>query len=236
MNKVVLITGAARRIGATIAAYLHSFNFNIIIHYNKSYKEAEKLCSVLNNTRENSSIFLQSSLYSKDCIESFINDSFNWKNRLDVVINNASIFSKIADKFDDMWNINVKAPYWLSNLSYPYLEKVNGSIINITDSNLRKPIKEYSMYLQTKAALSMQTKSLALEFAPHVRVNAIAPGAILWPEGENSLDLYKQQQIISKILLNKHGNPINIAKAVYSLIDNEFITGQEIYIDGGRTV
>lgn len=236
MQKVALITGGARRIGATIATYLHKKNFKIIIHCNNSLKDAYLLCNELNDTRVNSAIVLQSSLDSPQYIKKLIEDSFAFSKRLDVVVNNASIFSKDINKFDEMWNINVKAPYWLSNLAYPYLKEVNGSIINITDSNIRKPIKDYAIYCQTKAALSMQTKSHALEFAPKVRVNAVAPGAILWPEGDNDLNQEKKQYIISKILLKKHGNPLNIAKVVFSLVDNDFITGQEIFVDGGRNI
>jgi pteridine reductase len=236
MQKVALITGGARRIGAAISSYLHARDFKIIIHCNKSLKNAHELCEKLNGIRANSSIVIQSSFNSFEDIENCIQNSFMWSKRLDVLVNNASIFSKDVDKFDDMWQINVKAPYIASNLAFPYLQKMNGTIVNITDSNIRKPLKDYAIYFQTKAALSMQTKALALEFAPDVRVNSIAPGAIIWPEGDNNLSLEKKQLIISKILLKKHGNPLNIAKAVFALIDNDFITGQEIFVDGGRNI
>lgn len=236
MQKVALITGGARRIGAAIATYLHARDFKIIIHCNNSLNNAHELCDKLNALRADSAIVLQASLDSLESIESLIQDSFIWAKRLDVLVNNASIFSRDFNKFDAMWHINVKAPYLLSKFAFPYLNKVHGTIVNITDSNIRKPIKDYAIYCQTKAALSMQTKALALEFAPDVRVNAIAPGAILWPEGENDLSLDKKELIISKILLKKHGNPLNIAKAVFGLIENDFITGQEIFVDGGRNL
>lgn len=236
MQKVALITGGARRIGAAIAKYLHARDFKVIIHCNNSLNSAHELGDKLNKVRANSALVLQSSLESPETIQDIIQNSFNWSKRLDVLINNASIFSKEINKFDEMWYVNVKAPYLLSNFAFPYLQKVSGTIVNITDSNIRKPIKDYAIYCQTKAALSMQTKALALEFAPYVRVNAVAPGAILWPEGENDLSIEKKEFIISKILLKKHGKPLNIANAVFMLIENDFITGQEIFVDGGRNI
>ncbi len=236
MQKVALITGSARRIGAAVATYLHSHGFKIIIHCNNSLPAARILSDELNRIRADSAKVIQASLDSKDNIEKLIQDSFNWENRLDVIVNNASIFSKNLNKMDEMWSINVKAPYILNNLAYKYLQAVKGSIINITDTHARKPIKGYPIYCQTKAALRMQTKALALEFSPDVRVNAVAPGAILWPEGENDLSEDKKQFIISNTLLKKHGDPVNIAKAVLSLIDNDFITGHEIVVDGGRNI
>ncbi len=236
MQKVALITGSARRIGAAIATYLHAEGFKVIIHCNNSLESAHALNTSLNKLRANSATVLNTPLDSPDFITKLIQNSVEWGTRLDVVVNNASIFLKDSNKFDDMWNINVMAPYWLSRFAYPYLQETRGSIVNITDSNVRKPIKDYAIYCQTKAALSAQTKVMALELAPDVRVNAVAPGAILWPEGENDLSEDKKQFIISKVLLKKHGNPLNIAKMVFSLIDNDFITGQEIFVDGGRNI
>lgn len=238
MQKVALITGSGRRIGATIAKYLHNHGFDIIIHCNKSQESANKLSTTLNSQRANSSQVLVASLNSEEEIRDLVNDSFAWRKRLDVVVNNASVFLKDneAGGFTKMLTVNLKAPYWLNTYAYAYLQKVKGSIVNITDTHAKKPLKGYSVYCQTKAALSMQTKSLALEFAPDVRVNAVAPGAILWPEGINTLSNLEKQTIISKTPLKMHGDPIYIAKAVYSLIDNEFITGHEIVVDGGRNI
>lgn len=247
MQKVALITGGARRIGSIIATYLHENGFKVIIHCNNSIEEANFLCKELNAKRENSCKVLKFSLdlsdnfatsveFPKSSIEKIIAGSIAWGGRLDVVINNASVFTSDDSRFDEMFAINVRAPFLLSKAAYPHLKASNGCIVNITDSNVRKPIKNYASYCQTKAALSMQTRALALEFAPDVRVNAVAPGAVLWPEGENNLSQDKKDLIISKILLKRHGHPINIAKMVLSLINNDFITGQEIFVDGGRNI
>lgn len=236
MQKVALVTGSGRRIGATIASYLHKNGFNVVIHCNNSQDFAQQLSKTLNSQRASSAKVLVASLNSEDSVRSLVADSFAWQKRLDVIVNNASIFTKDANSLREMLTVNLQAPYWLNNFAYPYLQKVKGSIVNITDTHARKPLKEYSAYCQTKAALRMQTKSLALEFAPDVRVNAVAPGAILWPEGENTLSNQEKQTIIFKTPLKMHGDPIYIAKAVFSLIDNDFITGQEIVVDGGRNI
>ena len=236
MQKVALVTGSGRRIGATIASYLHKNGFNVFIHCNNSQDFAQQLSKTLNSQRASSAKVLVASLNSEDSVRSLVADSFAWQKRLDVIVNNASIFTKDANSLREMLTVNLQAPYWLNNFAYPYLQKVKGSIVNITDTHARKPLKEYSAYCQTKAALRMQTKSLALEFAPDVRVNAVAPGAILWPEGENTLSNQEKQTIIFKTPLKMHGDPIYIAKAVFSLIDNDFITGQEIVVDGGRNI
>jgi pteridine reductase len=231
-----LITGSARRIGAAIATYLHQLGFRVIIHCHNSYDEASALVDLLNAKKSNSSKLLSSDLNSIDAANKLINDTITWSNGLDVLINNASIFSRDEDCSDNMFLVNVKIPFWLSNSAYPHLCKTNGCIINITDTHANAPLSGYSMYCQTKAALSMQTKSLAQKFAPDVRVNAVAPGAILWPEGENSLSMVERKTIISKTPLKRHGSPVYIAKAVFSLIDNDFITGQELKVDGGRNL
>lgn len=236
MQKVVLVTGAARRIGATIATYLHSQNYTVIIHCNNSVNFAMELANQLNKLRADSAKVIQCSLESQNSVENLVNLSLDWAGSLDVLVNNASVFIKDHDNFDEMLTINVKVPYWLSKAIFPYLKQNQGSIVNITDSNVHRPIKDYAIYCQTKAALSMQTKALAQEFAPFVRVNAVAPGAILWPEGDNFLNQAAKQYIISKSLLKRHGHPLNIAKAIFALIDNDFITGQELRVDGGRNI
>ena len=230
MRKVALITGGARRIGATIASYLHDYGFNIVIHCHHSQETATHLSKTLNSKRENSAKVVVANLNNVDSIHTLVADSLAFYNRLDVVINNASVFIKDKDtkEFTEMLAVNLQAPYWLNKFAYPYLQAVKGSIVNITDTHAHKPLKEYSAYCQTK--------SLALEFAPDVRVNAVAPGATLWPEGLNTLSNSKMQTIISKTPLKRHGDPLYIAKAVFSLIDNDFITGQEIVVDGGRNI
>ena len=238
--RVALITGAARRIGAAIATSLHQAGFRVVIHCRTSTVEANALTHDLNQQRQNSAMVLTADLTIKNEAIKLIKDTIHWGGQLDALVNNASIFAKTSiDNVDDeQWDLlfttNVKAPFWLSQTAYPFLAKTKGAIINITDIHAERPLMDYSIYCQSKAALSMQTKTLAREFAPKVRVNAIAPGAIAWPEDENALSKELQQKIIAKTPLKQHGNPAFIAKAVLALIDNPFITGQTLAVDGGR--
>jgi len=240
--KTALITGAARRIGAAIAKTLHQAGFRVIIHCHRSLTEAEQLAESLNQQRADSALVIQQDLCDKDAAVQLIKKALDWAHRLDVLVNNASVFHKNPfDRFDEaLWEetfeANVKAPYKLSLTAYDALAKQSGVIINLTDIHAEKPLKRYTIYCQSKAALLMQTKALAIEFAPKVRVNAIAPGAILWPEADNALSIEQQEKIIAKTPLKKHGQPEYIAKAVLALIDNEFITGQVLNVDGGRGI
>ena len=237
--RVALVTGAARRIGAAIAERLHQAGFNVVIHCHDSTQEADALAIKLNLLRANSACVLVADLSLKNQALALIKQAIDWQGRLDVLVNNASCFIKTSvgdvDEVvcDKLWITNVKAPLWLSEASYASLAKHQGSIINITDIHAEKPL---SVYSQTKAALKMQTEALAREYAPNIRVNAVAPGAIAWPEGENALSPDMQANIISKTLLKKHGEPKWIAEAVLSLVLNEFITGQTLRVDGGRSL
>jgi pteridine reductase len=240
-ERVALVTGAARRMGAVIATHLHKAGFRVVIHCHESHQEATALAHVLNEHRHNSALVLKADLTKKKEVIELMSKAIHWANRLDVLVNNASIFSKTPlgtdlndSLWDDLFNTNVRAPFWLSHLVFPHLRSRQGAIINLTDTHVDKPLKGYSVYCQTKAALSMQTKALASEFSPHVRVNGVAPGAIIWPEDANSLNEEQQQKIIAKTLLQRHGDPLFIAQAVLSLIDNPFITGQILVVDGGR--
>jgi|TARA_R110002126_G_scaffold110918_2_gene248482 pteridine reductase len=240
--RVALVTGAARRIGAAIAERLHQAGFNVVIHCHDSTQEADALAIKLNLLRANSACVLVADLSLKNQALALIKQAIDWQGRLDVLVNNASCFIKTSvgdvDEVvcDKLWITNVKAPLWLSEASYASLAKHQGSIINITDIHAEKPLSEYAVYSQTKAALKMQTEALAREYAPNIRVNAVAPGAIAWPEGENALSPDMQANIISKTLLKKHGEPKWIAEAVLSLVLNEFITGQTLRVDGGRSL
>lgn len=241
-TRVALITGAGRRIGAAIATHLHQAGFKVIIHCHHSQEEALTLANNLNAFKPQSALVLYADLRIKDACIQLINDSVAWANRLDLLVNNASVFirspSDALDElsWDALFNTNVKAPLYLSYAARPSLAEQEGAIINITDIHAQHPLKDYSLYCQSKAALSMQTQSLALEFAPQVRVNAIAPGAMAWPEGDNALSQEQQQKIIAKTPLKRHGEPVYIAQAVLALSDNPFITGQTLNVDGGRSL
>jgi pteridine reductase len=233
-KQVALVTGGARRIGAAIVKHLHRAGYTVIIHCYQALTEAHALAVTLNETRPDSAFVLQRELTNPNSpaeIMAAIND---WTGRLDLLVNNASVFMRTD--WDLLFNTNVKAPFLLSLAARPFLEKQAGAIINLTDIHAEKPLSGYSMYCQSKAALEMQTKSLALEFAPNIRVNAIAPGAAAWPEKSNSLTPEIQQKIIAKTLLKKPGTPEVIAQAVLALAENSFITGQILKVDGGRSV
>lgn len=241
-SRVALVTGGSRRIGASIVQALHKANFNLVIHCYQSATDAHLLEETLNRQRKNSACVIQGDLRSPEFLTQLINSTINWGGRLDTIVNNASVFIRTEhDKFDpqiwqNLFEVNVQVPYQLSSLAYPFLKDNHGVIINITDIHAHTPLKGYGVYCQTKAALVMQTKALAKEFAPNVRVNAVAPGAIAWPEHQNALDDEMQQAIINKTPLNAHGHPDYIAETVLFLVNHPFITGQVLKVDGGRSI
>lgn len=237
---VALITGSARRVGACIAKTLHEAGFNVVIHYKNSKQDATKLKAMLNKLRPHSAEILQADLDHPDCYKLLITDTHKIWGRLDALINNASAFksTKIGKtdlkSWDLLLNSNLKAPYFLSQAASGYLKKSRGNIINITDIHANSPMKNYPVYSIAKAGLSMLTKSLALELAPHIRVNAVAPGSVIWPEGENTYSQAHKQEILSATLLKKQVKPENIAQAVLFLMHNTAMTGQTITVDGGK--
>ncbi len=238
-NKTILITGAAKRIGAAIARGLHGANMDVIIHFNTSQKEATEIASELNAIRPDSAYTIAADLLDTDSIKSFIDQAWSFNQRLDVLINNASIFyptlldEVTAKQWGNMMGVNLKAPLFLSQSASPYLAKNSGSIINMTDIHAERPLEKYSLYSISKAGLVMQTKALAKELGPEIRVNAISPGAILWPE---EIDNKTKKSILDRTILKKQGNVADIVNAVYFLIENaDYITGQVLTIDGGRT-
>lgn len=240
-KKVALVTGASKRIGAAIITRLHHAGYRVIIHYNHSQAAATKLCVQLNQQRAASAIICQADLCNGKQLTALITQAISSWQRLDVLVNNASAFfatpitQATMSAWDDLFNCNVKAPFFLSQAALPYLRHTHGSIINITDIYSAKPLKNYAIYSMTKAALQHQTYCLARELAPEVRVNAIAPGAITLPEGNNSLTPELQQKIINRIPLQRRGNAEDIAQTVLFLLENKYITGTTITVDGGRS-
>jgi len=241
--KVALITGGARRIGAAIAERLHHQGFDVFIHCRHSITEAQALADQLNRLRPHSAHVLLADLANLDHIATLTSRLQAQTSRLDLLVNNASSFypTEIGNaneaQWDDLFSSNAKAPFFLSQALTEILTNSNGCIINIADIHGDRPLKKHTIYSMAKAANIMLTKSLALELAPHVRVNGIAPGAILWPEQEASLDHTEQQNILTKIPLGCSGAPENIAACVEFLsTDNNYITGQIINVDGGRAL
>lgn len=237
-SKVAFITGGARRIGRTISEFLHQQGFCIAIHYHTAADEAHSLAETLNKQRKNSCLLLQANLKDFNRYEKMIADILEKYGRLDVIINNASEFyptplSKTSlNDFDALFQINLKAPFFLAQAALTPLKENSGCIINITDIHAQKPLKKYSLYSMTKAGLKMMTESLSRELAPDIRVNAVAPGTILWPQ--DNINTAQKEKILQKTPLKKQGNPLDIATAVLFLINSNYITGQTIVVDGGR--
>lgn len=239
-NKTVLITGAAKRLGAAIAARLHEEGMDIIIHYNRSETEAKSLAKSLNAKRDNSATTIQADLNIAAKREILIRESLEFKNNIDVLINNASSFyptfvdTATDEQWGDLNDTNLKVPFFLSQAAIPYLKKQRGCIINITDIHAERPLKHHSIYSSAKAGLVMLTRSLAKDLAPHIRVNAVAPGAILWPD---TMDDETKDKILHSIPAGRTGKPEDIASAVLFLINHaDYITGEVIKVDGGRSL
>jgi len=239
-HKVVLITGAAHRIGATTARLLHSQGMNIVLHYRHSREAAEKLQLELEQIRNDSVVLVQADLHDTHELDDLVKQAATVWGRLDVLINNASTFyatpvdTATEAQWDDLMGSNVKAPFFLSRAAAPYLKQQEGCIINIVDIHAERPLRTFPIYSMAKAALAMMTKALAAELGPEIRVNGIAPGAILWPENLNN---EAKEKIISRTFLKRKGAPDDIAKAILYLIrDAEYMTGQIMAVDGGRSL
>jgi len=242
-NKVILITGGAKRVGASICRLLHAEGASLMIHYRSSTSEARALQAELNLQRANSVTIIQGDLLNLATLPNLVQETVKNFGRLDVLINNASSYypTEIGEINDEQWEdltgSNLKAPLFLSQAAAPELRKHHGCIINITDMHVERPKKGYIVYSVAKAGLVTLTKSLAHELSPEVRVNAVAPGPVMWPEDNPQFDEVYRQRVISQTLLKRIGEPNDVAKAVKFLIqDAPFITGQIIAVDGGRSL
>jgi pteridine reductase len=240
-NKVVLITGGARRIGEAIVRLLHAQGAKVIVHYKNSSDDATTLHEELNDERTGSMRLIQGDLKDISSIRNLTREAIQGMGSLDALVNNASAFSPtpISSTTEDQWqsimDINLKAPFFLSQAVAPYLKKTKGCIVNITDIYADRPLVDHPVYSASKAGLVSLTKSLARDLGPEIRVNAVAPGAILWPENQG--DEVSHQRLISSTPLKRKGSPDDIARSLLFLIaDANFITGQVINVDGGRTV
>jgi len=238
--KVVLITGAAHRIGATTARMLHAAGMNIVLHYRSSREAAEALQTELQARRPDSVTLLQADLHETAQLARLVEQAVAAWGRLDVLINNASTFyptplgSVTEEQWDDLIGTNLKAPFFLSQAAAPHLRQQQGCIVNIVDIHAERPLKRFPVYSMAKAGLVMMTKSLACELGPEVRVNAVAPGAILWPE---HLDEAGREKIISRTFLKRQGSPEDIARAIRYLVNEAgYMSGQVLTVDGGRSL
>ena len=236
--KTALITGGAARIGAQIVKTLHHNQFNIIIHCNQSKDKAQLLCDELNSIRANSVEIVSGNLNNIDELDSLVSSIES----IDLLVNNASVFypksvedSEIKD-WDDVININLKAPFFLSKGLSKTLSKNDGSIINIIDIHSERPLKKHAIYNISKAGLKMLTQTLAKELAPRIRVNGVSPGSILWPQDSAEISEDDKNLMLERIALHRQGSPQDIADTVLFLANSNYITGQIINIDGGRTL
>jgi pteridine reductase len=237
---VALVTGGARRIGAEIVRTLHAANYRVVIHFSRSETEATKLAAELNSIEADSIKLVSADLLEFSSYQMLADQALKAFGRLDLLVNNASTFhptalGEISEKaWDDLLGSNLKAPTFLSQALVPALKDSQGSIVNIVDIHARQPMAGHSVYCSAKAGLQMLTLSLAKELGPDIRVNGVAPGAILWADNES--DPVQQAEIISRTALKRMGAPSDIAKAVLYLAGADYVTGHILDVDGGRTL
>jgi pteridine reductase len=241
-GKTVLVTGGARRVGAAICRRLHAAGANLMLHYRRSAGEARLLQAELNHLRPGSVELVQADLLDIARLPSLVEQALAAFGRLDGLVNNASSFfsTPVGDitlsHWDDLVGTNLKSPLFLSQAAAPALRKTQGAIVNITDIHAERPLRNYVVYTVAKAGLPGLTRALARELAPEVRVNAVAPGPILWPEDE-AFDENSRRRIIAHTPLKREGAPDDIAKAVhYLMAEATYVTGETLNVDGGRHV
>lgn len=240
-GKVVLVTGGARRVGAAIARTLHSAGASVVVHYRSSAPEAEALARELCEARGASAVALQCDLLDTTALGPLVEAALACFGGLDILVNNASTFyptpvGKIAEAdWDDLIGTNLKAPLFLAQAAFPALHARRGSILNLVDIHGMRPLRRHPVYCLAKAGLIMLTKSLARELGPQVRVNAIAPGPVLWPEA--GVDEALRQRIISRTALKRGGSAEDVANAaLFFACDAPYVTGQILAVDGGRSI
>jgi pteridine reductase len=241
-GKVILVTGGAKRVGAAIVRMMHGEGANVMIHYRASAADAKALKDSLNLARAGSVATVQADLLETETLPTLILQTLDTFGRLDALVNCASTFypTTLAEASETSWieliGSNLKAPLFLSQAAAPHLRATRGAIINITDIHAERPLKGYLVYNVAKAGLRGLTHTLARELAPEVRVNAVAPGAIMWPDDGQFNDV-EREAIINHAPLKREGSPDDIARAVkYLLMDAPYVTGQTINVDGGRHI
>lgn len=242
-GKTILITGGAKRVGAAISRLLHASGANLMIHYRHSAQEAHFLCNELNTRRPNSVAVVCADLLEVSALPALVQQTVAQFGRVDALINNASSYYPTelgqidTQQWDDLLGSNLRAPLFLAQAAADELKKTQGCIVNITDMHVERPKKGYVVYSVAKAGLVTLTKSLAQELAPEVRVNAVAPGPVLWPENNPEFDAGYRERVIEQTLLKRIGEGNDVAKAVRFLIqDAPFITGHILAVDGGRSI
>lgn len=238
---VALITGAGKRVGAEIARTLHTAGYDLALHCRRSVNEASTLAAELEQRRANSTLVLQAELADLEALPALIDTTVAQFGRLDALVNNASAFypTPIGTATPTQWNelfaSNAQAPFFLAQAAVPALRESHGSIVNLVDIYAERPLARHPVYCMAKAALAAMTRSLALDLGPDIRVNGIAPGAVMWPSDGKLYD--DQQTMLARTPLQRAGSPHDVASAVLWLLrDAPFVTGQIIRIDGGRSL
>jgi pteridine reductase len=237
---VALVTGAARRVGATIARTLHAAGYDLALHCRRSRAELDALIAALEAARPRSTLALQADLADVARLPALVEAALARFGRLDALVNNASAFHPTplgtitAAQWDELFAANARAPLFLAQAAAGALAARRGAIVNLVDIYAERPLPHYSVYCMAKAALAMATQALAQELAPAVRVNGVAPGAVLWPEGKAEAE---RQALIERTPLARSGSPEDVAGAVLWLLrDAPFVTGQILRVDGGRSL
>lgn len=240
IRPVALITGAARRVGAQIARTLHGAGYDLALHCRHSRSELDELADALGQQRPHSVLTLQADLDNVEMLPDLVDAALERFGRLDALINNASTFeptplaSATPTQWDALLASNARAPFFLAQAAAPALANAGGCIVNLVDIYAERPLARHPIYCMAKAALLMMTRALALDLAPQVRVNAVAPGAILWPEsGKTSTE---QQALLARVPLARCGSPEDVASAVLWLLRSPYVTGEVVHIDGGRSL
>lgn len=241
-NRVVLVTGAARRIGAQIAAHLHARGADVAVHYRHSIEQADELVARLNAARADSACAFEADLSRADACERLVEAAGRWHGRIDALVNNASTFLRTpAGSVDEaLWasivDGNLKAAFFTSQAALPWLRASGGAIVNITDARADRPLAGFAVYAAAKAGVVALTRALALELAPEVRGNAVAPGSLDWPEHEVFTDL-ERRAIEAAIPLERIGTGEDVARAVAFLLDGaDYVTGHVLHVDGGSSL
>lgn len=239
-NKVALVTGSAKRIGAEIVRTLHAHGARVAIHYRGSADDARALADELNTERDKSASVFQADLLDTPALPALADAVLDWSGRLDILVNNASSFyptpiGEITESaWDDLVGSNLKGPLFLSQACLPALKAARGVIINLVDIHGHRPLRNHHVYSPAKAGLAMLTRALAKDLGPEIRVNGVSPGAILWPSDGMTTDV--KQAILDQIPLDRAGSPADIAGCVLYLVrDASYVSGQIIAVDGGRS-
>jgi len=240
-SPVALITGGAKRVGAQIARTLHAAGYDLALHCRRSVAEAAELAAELEALRPGSTLILQAELAELDALHALVDTTLARYRRLDALVNNASAFyptpvgNATAAQWNELFASNAQAPFFLAQAAVPALRETRGAIVNLVDVYAERPLAKHPIYCMAKAALAAMTRSLALDLGPDIRVNGVAPGAVMWPSDGKPYD--DQQAMLARTPLRRAGSPQDVAAAVLWLLrDAPFVTGQILRIDGGRSL